>query len=210
MTRAADPWSRHARLYDLQLPLERRAIRTLLEMVAPAAPDRLLDVATGTGAVLRLLRRAPVQPARVVGVDSSAPMLARARAALGPGCELLEADATALPLPDSGFEVVTCAYLLHTIDASRRDEVLRELKRVLAPGGRLGVVTVAPPANRVTAMLGRPVRCAASRARGVLAGLRPLDPSPELERGGFEVETVRRVGFGYPSLCVLATRNGRP
>ncbi len=94
-------------------------------MVAISGSDTLLDVGTGTGAVLRELKRLAVRPARAIGVDVSKPMLARARATLSPGTELLAADARALPLADASVNVATCAYLLHLLPTTARAAVLR-------------------------------------------------------------------------------------
>lgn len=175
-------------------------------MVAISASDTLLDVGTGTGAVLREVERLAVQPARAIGVDVSKPMLARARATLSPGTELLVADARALPLADASVDVATCAYLLHLLPTTARAAVLRELHRVLAPGDRLGVVTVAPPKRGLARLMSAPVRAAGERSTGVLAGLRPLDPRGELRAAGFEAGSTRHVSIGYPSLCVVARR----
>jgi ubiquinone/menaquinone biosynthesis C-methylase UbiE len=199
-------WSRVAGVYDWQLAFERRPIRAMLSMVAVGERDRLLDVATGTGAVLRELGDTAPPPGRVVGVDASAEMVARARRAVGPDVELVRADAVALPFADASFDVATCAYLLHLLDRSARADVLRELARVLTPAGRLGVVTVAPPHGALSAALSWPVRAAARRSTGVLAGLRGLDPRDDLRAAGFEVDGARRVALGYPSLCVAARR----
>jgi len=175
-------------------------------MVAISDSDTLLDVGTGTGAVLRELERLAVQPARAIGVDVSKPMLARARATLSPGTELLAADARALPLADASVDVATCAYLLHLLPTTARAAVLREIHRVLVPCGRLGVVTVAPPKGWLAKLVSAPVRAAAERSSGVLGGLRPLDPRDELRAAGFDVDATRRVSLGYPSLCVVARR----
>ncbi len=200
-------WSRLARVYDWQLPLERRALRTLLSMLALSDADRVLDVATGTGAVLRELARVPVPPSRVVGIDRSPPMLERARASLPPGFDLQCADATALPFEPASFDAVTCAYLLHLLSTPTRGRVLGELNRVLAPEGRLGVITVAPARSQLGALVSRPLRAAAERSTGALAGLRAFDPADELRAAGFKVEAKLRVGApGYPSLCMRAVR----
>ena len=72
--------------------------------------------------------------------------------------------------------------------------------------GQIGVITIAPPRRRITAALTAPVRWAAERYPSRLAGLRPLDPGPELIAGGF-TESVRRRSFrGYPALCVVARK----
>jgi ubiquinone/menaquinone biosynthesis C-methylase UbiE len=199
-------WSRVARIYDWQVPLERPALRAVVEMLAISDSETLLDVGTGTGAVLREVERLPAPPARRIGVDASGPMLARARAAVAPETELLHADARALPLADASVDVVTCSYLLHLLAAEARADVLAGVRRVLVAGGRLGVVTVAPPRGALTRLLTAPVRGVAARSSGVLAGLRGLDPRADLERAGFLVEATRRVLAAPPSLCVRARR----
>lgn len=169
-----------------------------------ASGERLLDVATGTGGLLRRLADRPVRPAEAVGVDASRAMLARARPLPG-GWDLAEADARSLPFEDASFDVVTAAYLLHTLDPPARGAVLTECRRVLRPDGRLVTVTVSQPRSRVGAWLAGPIISLARRSSGTLAGLRPLDPRPEIEAAGFTVERAVAVrGFGYPSLCVLA------
>ena len=177
-------------------------------MLAISNSDRVLDVATGTGAVLRELRRRRIQPARAVGVDASREMLARARRSL-PSWELVQADAGALPFEDASFDAATCAYLLHLLGEPDRARIVSEILRVLAPGGRLGVVTIAPPGRTVWRTLTLPIRTLAARSTGALAGLRPLDPSGELRGAGFDISEARRVRFAYPSLCLLATPRSR-
>ena len=97
----------------------------------------VLDVATGTGLVLRALRdRDP--GLRLTGIDLSGGMLAVARAAL-PGAALVEGDATALLFGDAEFDLVTCATGLHLFpDAGA---ALAEWTRVLRPGGRAVTAT---------------------------------------------------------------------
>lgn len=102
--------------------------------------------------------------------------------------------------------MVIASYLLHVVPLDTRSAILGELRRVLRPGGRLGVVTVAPSRTRLGAALLWPIRRAAQRSRGALAGLRPLDPVPELFTAGFRVTSQRRVSRGYASLCVAAIR----
>ncbi|MQA74323.1 MAG: hypothetical protein GEU88_08310 [Solirubrobacterales bacterium] len=67
----ASIWDRVARVYDWQLPLERRPVEAAVELADPGPEDHVLDVATGTGAVLRALVRRPSRPATVTGLDKS-------------------------------------------------------------------------------------------------------------------------------------------
>ncbi len=97
--------------------------------------ERLLDIATGTGIVLRRsLERCPGL-GRAVGVDLTPAMLAVARERTeGLPVELIEGDATALPFEDGSFDVVTCQQGLQFFPD--RELAMREIRRVLAPGGR--------------------------------------------------------------------------
>jgi ubiquinone/menaquinone biosynthesis C-methylase UbiE len=192
-------WSPLAFAYDRQLALERPALRALLELLAVGDSEALLDVGTGTAALLRELERGARRPARAVGIDESQRMLDRAPP-LPSGWQLVAADARRLPFEAASFDVVTVAYLLHVVDPPTRAQVLGEIRRVLRPGGRLGVVTIAPPPRPAVWTVLR----AFSATAGPLAGLRPLDPARDLVEAGFEPLAGRRVRGGYPSLCVVA------
>ena len=199
-------WGRIAHLYDLQLWLERPALDAAIEIAGIRAGDHLLDLGTGTGALLRRLEHRGPAFADAVGIDRSAAMLARAPA-LPPRCRLVRADATRLPLPDRSFDVVTAIYLLHLLDPPRRAAVLAEARRVMRPGGRLVVVTVAAsrsPAGRTVTGALAPAARALRRRSPTMLGLRSLDPGPDLEARGFAVRRRRFVTGGYPSAVVMA------
>jgi len=133
VTRAVrDRFDRRAATYD-ESAMHQGLATAVADFAAVEPGAVVLDVATGTGLVLRALRdRRGVDPARAVGVDVSAGMLAVAREAL-PGATLVEADARALPLPDASVDLVTCVTGLHLIPGTA--EVLAEWARVLRPGG---------------------------------------------------------------------------
>ena len=102
---------------------------------------RVLDVATGTGLVLRAVPAsegdAGEASLELTGVDISAGMLEVARGEL-PGATLLQADATgALPFADASFDLVTCVTGLHLM--ADPADALRGWRRLLAPGGRVVV-----------------------------------------------------------------------
>jgi ubiquinone/menaquinone biosynthesis C-methylase UbiE len=191
------------RIYDWQLPLERAALAAAVELAAPSESDQLLDVATGTGGLLRELSRRGTLPAEVVGIDRSTSMLAVASVkGLPAGWTLLESHAESLPFRDQRFDVVTACYLLHLVDREARARTIAEIARVVIPGGRVVTVTVESRRPAARAALARlPKR----------SGLRPLDPSHELRAAGLEPQRARIVRDGWPSLCVLAQRRpGQP
>ncbi len=198
-------WDRAARLYDFQLFLERVAIDQALELAALGAGDRVLDLGTGTGAVLAWLAVHADPPEEAVGVDRSASMLTAAQD-LPDGWRLVRGDATALPFPNESFDVVIAAYLLHLLEQPMRRGVIAEAARVLRPGGRLITVTVCVPRSPALALVFAPVAAIARQSRGIMAGLRVLDPRRELIDGGFCIRAARRTGRGYPSLVVAAER----
>src|SRR5581483_5254896 len=97
---------------------------------------------TGTGAVaLELLRE---KGCTVVGLDQSAQMLEIARQRL-PGVQLVEGDADDLPFPDASFDALTFTYLLRYVDDPAA--TLRELARVVRPGGTVAGLEFAVPPN---------------------------------------------------------------
>jgi len=110
----------------------------LVERAAPAAGARVLDVACGTGVVTRLLPPRVGPTGRIAGLDLNPGMLAAARAsAAGVPIEWLEGSAQAMPLPDGAFDFVFCQQGLQFFPD--KAAALREMHRVLAPGGRLFV-----------------------------------------------------------------------
>src|SRR5215216_311453 len=100
------------RIYDWQLPLERAALATAAELAAVRPGERLLDLATGTGGLLRELVARGVRPGEAVGIDRSPSMFADARASLPGGWSLVRGDARRPPFEDRSFDVVTACYLL--------------------------------------------------------------------------------------------------
>ncbi len=118
-------------------PLFRPWAELVLDRVRLARGDRLLDVACGTGIVARLAKERLGADGTVVGVDVSAPMLEVART-LAPGVDWREGNASALPLRDGEtFDVVVCQQGIQFFP--EQEAAAREMRRALAPGGRLVV-----------------------------------------------------------------------
>lgn len=115
----------------------------LLEVADPGRGERVLDVACGTGIVTRLAVERVGADGSVAGLDLNPGMIAVARTAVpDPSIKWYEASATSIPSPDSSFDVVLCSLGLQFVPD--REAAVREMHRVLAPGGRVAIGTVAP------------------------------------------------------------------
>lgn len=139
-------WSsaRVSAAYDrFQSLLRKVAPRSGLPASATSLPDgsRALDVGCGPGNLTGDLGRACGPNGVALGVDISAPLLERAAAAENAASTgFVRADARALPFHDGSFHVVTSIANVHNVPEPER--ALREFVRVLAPGGRLFVLTL--------------------------------------------------------------------
>jgi len=101
--------------------------------------DRVLDACCGTG---DLAVAARARGADVVGLDFSEPMLERARRK-DAAVEWVRGDMLALPFDDASFDAVTVGFGVRNVEDL--DGGLRELRRVLRPGGRLGILEITTP-----------------------------------------------------------------
>jgi ubiquinone/menaquinone biosynthesis C-methylase UbiE len=113
----------------------------MLELASPAAGERVLDIACGTGLVTFAAAREVGPNGEVLGTDLSQRMIdaaeRRARELMLSSCSFLRMDAENLSLPDARFDVALCGLgLMYVPDPER---ALREMRRVLRPGGRVSV-----------------------------------------------------------------------
>lgn len=137
-------WDDYARFYDWEnaQTMGRRDVRFWQRLAAKSAGP-VLELGCGTGRVAIPLAKAG---ARVVGVDRSASMLARARnrlrrSTLGGSLQLVRGDVRGLPFPAASFGLVAAPYgiLQSLLDDDTLDGALAEAHRVLRKGGTLGV-----------------------------------------------------------------------
>jgi len=123
--------------------------RTLAARLALRPADRVLDVGCGYAGLLIYLHRKIRFTGTVDGIDCSARMVERAREevrsrGMQAHVEIRQGLATALPYPDASVDVVLCTYVVkHLSDESLRT-LLREVRRVLKPGGRFCLWEAAP------------------------------------------------------------------
>ena len=115
----------------------------LIGAAAPQPGERVLDLACGTGVVARLAAERVGARGKVVGLDLNPGMLAVARSVASPTpVDWREGSAVALPFEAGAFDLVLCQQGLQFFP--ERPAALREMHRVLVPGGRLGLATWRP------------------------------------------------------------------
>ena len=203
-----DAWSR---VYDF--PLVQRATYkpvhdAVLRALAAGPRARVLDVGCGTGRLAeRLVGADGVRT--VVGCDFSGGMLENAAERLADArragrVHLVRGDATRLPFADAAFDAAVSTEAFHWFPD--QDAALRELRRVLRPGGRLMLALVSPPFEIIADVFE--------------VGMRAVGPPhwwttpsrlrQQVERAGFVVEEQRRVfripGFLLPPALTVARR----
>jgi ubiquinone/menaquinone biosynthesis C-methylase UbiE len=162
------------------------------DLVARAAltpGERVIDLACGTGVVARLAATRVGRGGAVTGVDVNPGMLevARVSAPVDATFDWREASADALPFPDGSFDVAFCQLGLQFF--ADRVAALRELRRVLAPGGRALVSVPGPmptPFHMMEAALARRVDGDASAfVQAVFSLHEPAEVAGLLQQAGF-------------------------
>lgn len=141
---ATDEFTKWSESYDkcvlqwlLFGPSHRSMIRRIGERFAPEKPIKILDVGCGTGVFAERMREA-IPSAKVWGIDLVAGMLEGGAARwkrLAENVTPVQADSERLPFAANSFDVVTCANSFHHYP--HQDRAVREMHRVLRPGGRL-------------------------------------------------------------------------
>jgi ubiquinone/menaquinone biosynthesis C-methylase UbiE len=148
-------YQRIAPFYDLlDLPFEYGRYRHIRPRLFQGLSGRILDAGIGTG------RNIPYYPAgaEIIGIDLSDAMITRAsrRAeALGREIELCRMDVARLAFPDHAFDAAAASFLFCVLPDELQVPALREIERVLKPGGTLRLLEYVRPTGRYRAFVAR-------------------------------------------------------
>jgi ubiquinone/menaquinone biosynthesis C-methylase UbiE len=105
-----------------------------LQVVSDLPATRVLDIACGTGLLLKSLADRADHP-ELIGIDRVPAMLDAAKTNIGKQAALLEGEAENLPFDDAGFDLIASTNALHYFPDAIA--ALQEMRRVISPGGNL-------------------------------------------------------------------------
>ncbi|MEV5744897.1 class I SAM-dependent methyltransferase [Microbispora rosea] len=148
----------HPRAYEIFASIgygggRRAAFTRVATLARPRAGQRILDVGCGTGYLTRILAPVVTPGGHVTGVDLSPPMIEYARRRAPGNCTYVVGEGQSLPFPDDSFDAVVSSLAVHHIPRDARPRALREMFRVLRPGGRLVIAEFRPPRHPLAARL---------------------------------------------------------
>lgn len=200
-------YDRISGLYDwLEGPFEARARRAGLTLLDVRAGERVLDAGYGTGHALVQLARGVGPSGFAAGIDLSAGMEHVARRRLhkaGAHAALTRADAVALPFPDGSFDAAFMSFVLELFDTPDIPVVLGELRRVLRPRGRVGIVALG---TREESTRASRLYIAAHRHFPRLVDCRPIPTTAMISAAGFRLQLlVHTLMWGLPVDVVVAS-----
>jgi demethylmenaquinone methyltransferase/2-methoxy-6-polyprenyl-1,4-benzoquinol methylase len=187
--------------------LWRRRVARRFSAVLHDPNAKVLDLCCGTGDLALTFRKEAPRGAEITGSDFVPEMLVRARAkasAAGLAVAFIEADALQLPFPDASFDLVSCAFGFRNL--ANYESGLKEIARVLTPGGSAALLEFAEPPGKV---FGAVYRLYFRRVLPILGGLISGNasaytylpnsvsafPSPEALRQRFEFAGFARAQF---------------
>ena len=136
----------------MSLSVDKLWRRHALKEIVDGTPQRILDVACGTGDSTISIARAAAEGTKVTGADISEGMMAlvmekAGKAGVKDRIDLQVADGEALPYGEETFDRVTCAFGIRNFE--HKEKGLAEFRRVLKPGGKAVILELSVPQNRV-------------------------------------------------------------
>jgi ubiquinone/menaquinone biosynthesis C-methylase UbiE len=153
---------RHPRAYDLLAAVffggrGRRIYERLASLSGARPGDLVVDVGCGTGYLTRIMAGSVAPGGSAVGVDASPEMTAYARRITTlQNCSFSEGTAEALDAADGSQDIVVTSLMIHHLPEAMRPQAIREMYRVLRPGGRLLVAEFRLATNRLGRLVAGP------------------------------------------------------
>jgi ubiquinone/menaquinone biosynthesis C-methylase UbiE len=143
---AKEVYDKFSKFYDYTLGLlGRRYLEMALELLSIVEGEAVLEIGFGTGHCLKWIAKHVGPAGKIYGIDISPRMIGKTKKrlekeGLANRAELCCGDATYLPFNDSTFDAVFMGFILEIFNTPEIPRVLAQIKKVLKPGGRLGIV----------------------------------------------------------------------
>jgi demethylmenaquinone methyltransferase/2-methoxy-6-polyprenyl-1,4-benzoquinol methylase len=188
------------------------ARRAGVEALALQPGERVLELGFGTGNEVIELAEKVGPTGSVAGIDVSPGMVQVAQRKLderklGAAVQLTVGDARQLPYPDGSFDAVYTSFTLELFPADDVTLVLAQVWRVLQPGGRFGVVSMATPKDGEPNTLLERGYVWMHRHFPHIVDCRPIDPAALVAAAGFaDVSEVRTAIWTMPVAVVVARK----
>ena len=207
---ATRTYNRLSRWYDGLAGSSEKKYRNLgLQALAAGAGEQILEIGFGTGQCLVALAAAVGPAGKVCGIDISDGMRSIAQkrlqwAGVDAWAELHLGDAAQLPFDAGSFDAVFMSFTLELFDTPEIPLVLEQCQRVLRPGGRIGLVTMALPERpRLAVRIYEWFHAHWPAA----VDCRPIRAEEALQAAGFAVEVVKQLSmWGLPVDVIRAHR----
>jgi len=205
-TDAETYYSRLSSIYDLLAASEKKFINRGLELLKPISGETILEIGFGTGHAQLLIGKA-VKTGLSAGVDLSEGMCQAAqkktaKAGLSDQVSLIRNNSLPIPFPEGVMDGIFSSFTLELFDTPQIPEVLKELKRVLKPDGRLVVVSLSK--DQPLPWMGRLYERLHTYYPRIL-DCRPIPVQSLISEGGFEIIQAQEFSmWGIPVSIVKA------
>jgi len=201
-------YDRISKFYDfLTGAFERKYAEMTLDRLSVENGETVLEIGFGPGHCLKRIAESVGQTGKAYGIDISSGMLKVTKrrlhkVGLADRAELYCGDATSLPYGDNAFDAVFTSFTLELFDTPEIPKVLYEIKRVLKPGGRLGVASMSKE-NGQSKLLRLYEWTHMKWPKYV--DCRPIYVEQSLRNTGYEIKSKEKVKlFGLPVEIILA------
>ncbi len=205
---AKKSYDKISRFYDLLVGMFEKKYRNMaLERLSIYEGETVLEVGFGTGHCLEQIAKSTGEAGKAYGIDISSGMLEVTRKRLEKvnlidRVELYCGDAMDLPYNDDKFDAIFCSFTLELFDTPEIPKVLYEIKRVLKPNGRFGLISMSKEdGNSIMIKLYEWIH----KKFPKYADCRPIYVRQSLVDAGFMIKNTERVKmFGLPAEIVIS------
>jgi ubiquinone/menaquinone biosynthesis C-methylase UbiE len=207
---AKEVYDRFSKFYDYTLGLlGRKSSEMALEHLSFVEGEAVLEIGFGTGHCLRRITKFVGPAGKVYGIDISPEMIGKTKKRLekerlANRAELCCGDATCLPFDESTFDAVFMSFVLEVFDTPEIPRVLAQIKKVLKPGGRLGIVAMSKENGR--SVFVKMYEWIHKKCPKYL-GSRPIYAEQCLIDAGYEVKSKEKIKiFRLPAEIIVAIK----